>query len=302
MGNPTSWEWSFGDGRGSTQRSPSHTYATAASYVVTLKVRNPEGQDTLSKVITVPASEAMAPVASFDVAVDGLKAAFTDTSKGTVRSWQWDFGDGSRTTVQHAMHIYGQPGIYSVTLIVSNAAGSSTASKSVTVPTSQAPVANFTSREVDVRRVLFADTSTNNPTRWEWDFGDNTAKVTDRNPTHMYAKTGTYRVSLTAGNLAGQSTHTDFIVVRGQLIADFSFVAQGDHATVVFTDQSAGEPTSFAWSFGDGSNPVMDRNPVHKYSEPKDYTVTLTVMRTVSGGSTMEQATVSKSVMVPKNP
>lgn len=302
QGSPTNWEWSFGDGLGSTQRSPSHTYATAGSYVVTLKVRNPDDQDTLSKVITVPASEAMAPVASFDVAVDGLQATFTDTSKGTVKNWQWDFGDGSRTTVQHAAHIYAQPGIYSVTLIVSNAAGSSTASKSVTVPTSQAPVANFTSREIDGRRVLFADTSTNNPTRWEWDFGDNSAKVTDRNPTHVYAKTGTYRVSLTAGNLAGQSTHTDFIVVRGPLVADFSFMVQGDHATVVFTDQSAGEPTSFTWSFGDGSNPVMDRNPVHKYSEHKDYTVTLTVMRMVSGGSTMEQATVSKPVMVPNNP
>jgi PKD repeat protein len=302
QGTPTSWDWSFGDGHESTQQSPSHTYATASSYVVTLKVRNPDGQDTLSKVITVPASEAMAPVASFDVAVDGLQATFTDTSKGTVRSWQWDFGDGSRTTVQHATHIYGQPGIYSVTLIVSNAAGSSTASKSVTVPTSQAPVANFTSREVDVRRVLFADTSTNNPTRWEWDFGDDTAKVTDRNPIHTYAKVGTYRVSLTAGNLAGQSTHTDFIVVRGPLVADFSFAVQGDHTTVVFTDQSAGEPTSFAWNFGDGSNLVMDRDPVHKYSEPKDYTVTLTVMRMVSGGSAMEQATVSKIVTVPGNP
>jgi PKD repeat protein len=302
QGSPTSWEWSFGDGRVSTERSPAHTYATAGSYVVTLKVRNPDSQDSVSKRITVPLSEMNPPVASFTVAVDGLQATFTDTSTGTVRSWQWDFGDGSRTTVQHATHIYGQPGVYSVTLTVGNAAGSSAASKSVTVPTSQAPVASFTFREIDVRRILFVDTSINNPTRWEWDFGDNTAKVTDRNPTHVYARTGTYRVSLTAGNLAGQSTHTDFIVVRGPLAADFGFAVQSDNATVVFTDQSAGEPTSFAWSFGDGSNPVMDRNPVHKYAKPDTYIVTLMVMRIVSGGSAMEQATLSKSVKVPNNP
>jgi PKD repeat protein len=133
-GNPTGWEWDFGDGARSTEREPVHTYAEAASYVVSLRVRNTDGQDTFSKLITVPASEAEPPEASFTVEVSGLQATFTDTSEHKVTSWEWDFGDGARSAVKHPVHLYRRPGIYSVTLVVRNAAGASTFSKSVVVP------------------------------------------------------------------------------------------------------------------------------------------------------------------------
>lgn len=296
-GNPTSWEWDFGDGAKSTEREPVHTYTEAASYVVTLRVRNADGQDTLSKRITVPDSEKTPPVANFTVVVVGLQATFTDASTNKVTSWEWDFGDGSRNIVQHPVHVYRQPGIYSVTLTVRNAAGASTFSKSVTVAQSQVPDANFEFSEVENLRVLFRDTSSNDPTSWEWDFGDNTAKVTDRNPTHTYSAPGTYTVSLTAGNLAGRSTETKFVAVRGPLVADFS--AQKIGLKVVFTDRSRGEPTSFEWTFGDNTAKVTERNPVHTYSAAGTYIVRLIVTRTVSGGgSAQEQAVTTQSITV----
>lgn len=55
-GNPTSWFWDFGDGQTSTSRNPTHTYAAADSYTVTLRVRNSVGEDTTSRVVTVSAS------------------------------------------------------------------------------------------------------------------------------------------------------------------------------------------------------------------------------------------------------
>lgn len=55
-GNPTSWLWDFGDGQTSASRNPTHTYAAAGSYTVTLLVRNSVGEDTTSKVVTVSAS------------------------------------------------------------------------------------------------------------------------------------------------------------------------------------------------------------------------------------------------------
>ena len=299
LGNPTSWAWTFGDGRASSERSPAHTYAAAGSYIVTLKVSNPDGQDTTSQRITVPMSEMTPPVAKFAASVDGLKVMFTDMSTGTVRSWLWDFGDGAQSTVQHATHIYSQPGVYPVTLTVSNAAGSSQSSQSVTVPMSSAPVASFAFQVVDNLQVLFADTSTNSPTRWEWDFGDGSRKSTERNPTHGYTRAGTYRVSLTAGNLAGQSTRTEFIDVRLPLVADFSYSVQdATHHVVAFSEHSGGEPTIFDWSFGDDTSSA-ERNPVHMYSRSGSYTVTLTVKRMVRGSTTLEQATTTQTVMVP---
>ena len=45
-GGVTSWSWDFGDGEGSSEQSPAHTYATPATYSVTLTVSGPEGEDT----------------------------------------------------------------------------------------------------------------------------------------------------------------------------------------------------------------------------------------------------------------
>lgn len=48
--NPTSWTWDFGDGNGSTQQNPSHTYQNAGIYTVSLLVSNSLGTDTETKI------------------------------------------------------------------------------------------------------------------------------------------------------------------------------------------------------------------------------------------------------------
>ena len=47
-GNPTSWNWDFGDGGTSNQANPIHTYASAGFYDVSLVVCNANGCDTLT--------------------------------------------------------------------------------------------------------------------------------------------------------------------------------------------------------------------------------------------------------------
>jgi PKD repeat protein len=51
-----------------------------------------------------------------------LEVTFTDLSTGTPGSdsWTWDFGDTTGSGDQHPVHIYSSPGIYTVTLTVSN--------------------------------------------------------------------------------------------------------------------------------------------------------------------------------------
>jgi predicted outer membrane repeat protein len=74
----------------------------------------------------------------------------------------------------------------------------------------EAPSANFTSNVTNGTgplSVQFNDTSTGNPTSWNWDFGDNNTS-TEQNPTHTYTSEGTYSVILTATNAAGNSTVT----------------------------------------------------------------------------------------------
>jgi PKD repeat protein len=69
--------------------------------------------------------------------------------------------------------------------------------------------------------------------------------------------------------------------------------------TVSFTDQSTGAITSWEWVFGDGTM-SNNKNPIHTYSDPGSYTVTLTV--TGPGGTDIETKTgyvVVKETVMP---
>ena len=50
-GTATSWTWDFGDSQNSTQQNPTHTYAAAGTYTVTLIVSNGCGSDTITQVV-----------------------------------------------------------------------------------------------------------------------------------------------------------------------------------------------------------------------------------------------------------
>jgi len=61
-------------------------------------------------------------------------------------------------------------------------------------------------------------------------------------------------------------------------VASFSANVTGGNSplSVLFTDASSNNPTSWLWSFGDGETSTL-QNPVHTYASPGDYTVRLTV-------------------------
>lgn len=63
--------------------------------------------------------------------------------------------------------------------------------------------------------ITFFDLSSNTPTGWLWDFGDgNTSTL--QNPTHTYAASGTYTVTLTTTNAFGNDieTKTNYIIIN----------------------------------------------------------------------------------------
>ncbi|GEM_PF-415339 len=80
-----------------------------------------------------------------------------------------------------------------------------------------APVADFTADVTSGTAPLavnFTDLSTNIPTLWAWDFGDN-ATSTEQNATHTYTAAGTYTVTLTATNAYGSDSEekTGYVTV-----------------------------------------------------------------------------------------
>ncbi|MBC3759171.1 PKD domain-containing protein [Hyunsoonleella sp. SJ7] len=110
-----SYEWDFGDGNTSTEESPTHVYAEANVYTVSLKATNEAGlSSTLEQTI-----EILAPVTAdftFEVDPDNYQTYnFMDASVGAVMLL-WEFGDGFQFTGMNPSHTYAEDGIYTVTL------------------------------------------------------------------------------------------------------------------------------------------------------------------------------------------
>lgn len=58
-------------------------------------------------------------VPGFKSVISGKKVAFKDTTSGTKSiKWNWNFGDGSRSTAQNPTHTYKKAGVYTVYLTV----------------------------------------------------------------------------------------------------------------------------------------------------------------------------------------
>ncbi|AKB82085.1 cell surface protein [Methanosarcina barkeri 3] len=211
-GMASGWIWEFGDGSKSFVENPTHKYSKAGTYTVNLTVKNAAGSNKVTKTEYIKVTAK--PVSNFTSSVTSGKAPlnvkFTDTSTGTPAAWIWEFGDGSKSFVEHPTHKYSKAGTYTVKLTVKNAVGSNTVTKTDYIKVTAKPVANFTSSVTSGKSpltVAFTDTSTGSPSKWKWNFGDG-ASSTLQNPKHKYSKAGNYTVTLTATNAAGSSTTT----------------------------------------------------------------------------------------------
>ncbi|WP_222265529.1 PKD domain-containing protein [Modestobacter marinus] len=136
--SPTSWTWDFGDGTGSNEQHPTHTYSTAGTYTVSLIAGNRAGTGAKVTATLTATPAAVAPTAAFTPSVTTgqapLPVQFTDASTGNPTAWAWDFGDGGTATTQNPAHTYTAAGTYTVTLTATNTTGASTpARQTVTV-------------------------------------------------------------------------------------------------------------------------------------------------------------------------
>jgi uncharacterized repeat protein (TIGR01451 family) len=277
----TLWRWDFGDGATSSERQPTHAYAVAGSYAVTLTVTNACGEDmeTKPELITV-LPKTMATFAALETTTcTGDTVEFRDSSIAA-ETWSWDFGDGTTSIDREPSHVYVRPGTYTVSLVVTNSCGSDEARRTEYITVFESPVADFDASGTRICRntpVSFSDRS-QNATTWHWEFGDG-ASSTEPNPTHTYATEGVYAVSLLVTNACGNDTEyrNNYITVVGDPVADF-YASRTETCVgqvIGFIDSSQ-NAESWLWNFGDGATSTDSIVP-HSYSVPGRYTVSLTV-------------------------
>jgi hypothetical protein len=112
----TTYLWDFGDGETSTEFEPTHDYAAAGTYDVSLEACNPAGMcDTYEDTVEVLPW----PQAGFTYAVDVLEVTFTNTSLDAL-TYEWEFGDGTGSADENPVHTYAGGGTYTVVLTATN--------------------------------------------------------------------------------------------------------------------------------------------------------------------------------------
>ena len=145
-----------------------------------------------------------------------LAVQFTNRSlamKGT-SARLWNFGDGTTSVDNNPLHLYTAPGVYTVSLQITDGIGkkNTETKESVIVVGATAPLkAAFTAQTrngAGRTGITFINYSTGNITGYLWDFGDGKTS-TEANPVHTYNNIGAYTVTLTVSGPDGNDTETE---------------------------------------------------------------------------------------------
>ena len=306
----TSYVYDFGDGTvtGPMTGSVSHVYPVPGNYNVTLTTTDNTG--CVEPVLPPLVMQISGPTVKFTsssqqfcgtAASPTFPVQFTDQSTpspgSSIAKWEWDFGDGQKSTAQSPSHTYVNEGIYTVRLRVTDVLGCVDSLLMPSYITFSKPVAKFTTADVNYcpsSQIKFTNASGSafNPV-YTWDFGDGSAPFTGANPpSHNYPLDGDYTVKLSMTDSYGCTSsfdnaaapiHIDHPVAGFTVDNTFSSCPP---LTAHFTFTGSYAKT-YIWSFGDG---VTSNNPTtsHVYTFPGDYVPTLTI---ISPGGCSDQFT-----------
>jgi PKD repeat protein len=200
-------------------------------------------------------SAELTPVASFipsqTVICAGQSIVFRDFSTNNPTSWNWQIPGGlpSNSSLNTPTVTFNSPGIYTISLIASNSAGSSSVSvQTITVNNCDpAPVATFSiSRKAACTQepIVFTDQSANNPTSWNWQMpGGSPASSSISNPTVSYSAPGVYTISLISSNSTGSSNISVQTVSVIACISGLGFedLNSSNSAVLIYPNPTVGE-------------------------------------------------------------
>lgn len=216
-----------------------------------------------------------------------LSVSFKDLTTGNPRFWNWDFGNGTLSTVQNPTISYSLPGTYSVTLVVRNADGTTGITKTNYITVYASPTAEFSANLTTAcapANIQFTDkskTTSGSIVAWDWDFGDG-GKSSSPSPSHTYASTGFYNVSLvvtSSTGCKGVGFAPRFIRMVAGVKAEFDnskpATCQAPY-NINFINQTSGPGNiTFQWDLGNGINSTASA-PSTTYATGGTYNVTLT--------------------------
>ncbi len=222
---PVTYLWDLSDGNtvSSTDSNLVYNYLLPGKFVPKVILEDQTGcQIPVKGVDTILVTKSNVNFGTNDTLFcDGGIVNFTDStiSNGVINSYDWDFGDGSRSSLQNPSHNYTTPGLYTVRLIVTTTNGcSDTASRINYIKIVASPKVDIGGNnpicmqsKLTFRGLLLQpDTST---IKWSWNFGNGKTSITQNPLPQTYDTAGNYPLRLIVTNSTGCADTVDRIVV-----------------------------------------------------------------------------------------
>ena len=215
---------------------------------------------------------------------------------GNIVTWNWNLGDGNTPSYSNANPFdvsYATHNNYTITLVTISDRGCVSAPTSQPISVHPLPVVSFTLPAgicMPQGNAVFDNNTTapdNAALTYVWNFGDLSAPSTATNPSHTYATTGSFNVTLTATSAFG-CTHQDMQVLDDfydKPVAMFGVapaeICQGKSVTLDnLSSDPNGSNLTYNWNFGDNTSSTI-AEPPKTYTQAGDHTITLIVTNTV---------------------
>ena len=276
--NADTYLWTFGPAFTSDLEEPAVSLPQDGTYEVSLLAINGCGADEITLTITITAFPNAGISSSSNIGCEPFDVQFFDNSTDNATAWNWSFPGGSPgiSSEQNPVISYLEPGLYTVSLEVSNEVGTNSITLVDYVEVKPLPEALY-DFNIDNADVIFS----NNSSQYDnvmWDFGDGNVSE-EFNPTHTYTSSGDFVVVLIASNECGSDTFEQIIAmdIRTPVIVFSQSVNEGCAPLMVqFVDQSDNDPFSWKWTFP-GGNPEnsTEQNPLVEYVDPGVYDVSI---------------------------
>ncbi|GIV58131.1 MAG: hypothetical protein KatS3mg042_1044 [Rhodothermaceae bacterium] len=157
---PITTTWNFGDDTTAPGTTATHRYSRPGQYTVTFTATNRGGKSSDTEQLSVVVYNPPVPAQITTISADNMNpdtrtvVRFRASATGDAPlAYRWSFGDGATSTEMNPTHTFTRPGTFTVTLEVSNDAGSDTRSLTLTVRPYEAAIC----REVTEMNAAFFD-------------------------------------------------------------------------------------------------------------------------------------------------
>ncbi len=279
------WRWNFGNGTFSNVKNPTKNYAVDNTYQVMLKVTNVAGcSDSITKPVLVYSKPKPAFNSSNVCHQSEMDFKNTSTSKQTLQSWVWNFGDGNSKTTWDSKNTYITSGTYSVKLKLTTIFGCKDSMvKTATVHPN--PLAKINSNQKNqcfkYHNFRLSDSSIiqSGSTTSKWTLGNQDSSSLQAF-NYRYSSTGKYAIKLiSVSGFNCRDTAYDSLSVLAMPMVNFSINQTNQcqrYNVYALQDLGSISQGSYTrqWQFGDG-NSSTNAKVNHHYNDTGRYALRL---------------------------